>query len=296
MSIASEITRLQSVKSNILDAIAAKGISVPSGAMLADCPNLISSISGGGGNNLQKVVISPSSSYAVLIDNNGYIGEFWRNDGKNVYALKNASADYSGKGLGKVTFPTKIISQANINGRTYKTTRLGNKEFICCNLKEIFDFDLMFNDATIPQCCYWNNDPNNEDYGFLYNGWAATEINNKLTNGWRVAERDDFLFLKNNYDYVEYLYNINGWGDKDYFKTDFYELNISPYGYAYGSEWAGGYGFKGFGINNTWWATNIDSSNKQQFSNALYNSMMTTNSFEPRTNYFYIRLVRDIAG
>ena len=36
MSIASEIARLQGVKSNILDAIAAKGVSVPSGADFFD--------------------------------------------------------------------------------------------------------------------------------------------------------------------------------------------------------------------------------------------------------------------
>lgn len=252
---------------------------------------------GGGGNNLQKVVISPPTNYAALIDNNGYIGELWRNDGTNVYALRNASADYSGEGLGQLTILTKIISQAIINGRTYKTTRLGNKEFICSNLKEIFDFDLIFNDEAKPQCCYWVNDPNNEDYGILYNGWAATEINNKLTDGWRVAERNDFFFLRDNYSFVNYLYNVNGWNYYDYLKTDFYELNISPYGYAYGSEWSGGsIGFKGFGQNNTWWATNVDSNDKQQFSNAINYTMMTASGFEPRTNYFYIRLVRDIAA
>ena len=48
MSIASEISRLQGVKSNILTAIADKGVAVPSGAMLDDCPELIRSISGGG--------------------------------------------------------------------------------------------------------------------------------------------------------------------------------------------------------------------------------------------------------
>lgn len=48
MSIASEITRLQGVKSNILNAIADKGVTVPANSALADCPNLINSISAGG--------------------------------------------------------------------------------------------------------------------------------------------------------------------------------------------------------------------------------------------------------
>lgn len=49
MSIASEITRLQGVKSDILQAISDKGVTVPSGSALDDCPGLIASISGGGG-------------------------------------------------------------------------------------------------------------------------------------------------------------------------------------------------------------------------------------------------------
>ena len=49
MSIASEIQRLQGVKSDILGAIADKGVTVPSGSMLDDCPGLIEGISGGGG-------------------------------------------------------------------------------------------------------------------------------------------------------------------------------------------------------------------------------------------------------
>lgn len=47
MSIASEITRLQGVKADILQAIADKGVTVPAGSVLDDCPGLISSISGG---------------------------------------------------------------------------------------------------------------------------------------------------------------------------------------------------------------------------------------------------------
>ena len=49
MSIASEISRLQGVKSDILQAISDKGVTVPAGSTLADCPSLIASISGGGG-------------------------------------------------------------------------------------------------------------------------------------------------------------------------------------------------------------------------------------------------------
>ena len=48
MSVASEITRLQGVKSEIMDALSAKGVTVPQGAALADVPGLIGDIPGGG--------------------------------------------------------------------------------------------------------------------------------------------------------------------------------------------------------------------------------------------------------
>ena len=47
MSIASEITRLQGVKSDILQAIADKGVTIPTGSALADCPALIADIPSG---------------------------------------------------------------------------------------------------------------------------------------------------------------------------------------------------------------------------------------------------------
>lgn len=49
MSIASEITRLQGVKSDILQAISDKGVTVPAGSALDDCPALIASIPTGPG-------------------------------------------------------------------------------------------------------------------------------------------------------------------------------------------------------------------------------------------------------
>lgn len=56
MSIASEITRLQGVKSDILQAISNKGVTVPAGSALADCPGLIGLIqTGGGGGDIAAI-------------------------------------------------------------------------------------------------------------------------------------------------------------------------------------------------------------------------------------------------
>lgn len=60
MSIASEITRLQSVKSDILNALAAKGVTVPAGSALDDVPGLVASIPSGG-----SIDIVPSGGYYV---------------------------------------------------------------------------------------------------------------------------------------------------------------------------------------------------------------------------------------
>lgn len=62
MSIASEIQRLQGVRTNIFDAITNKGVTVPSGAKLADCPDLIASITGGGGVK-GDIVITDSAKF-----------------------------------------------------------------------------------------------------------------------------------------------------------------------------------------------------------------------------------------
>ena len=71
MSIASEIARLQGVKSDILQAISDKGVEVPSGSKLDDCPDLIASISGGGGVPYLKNIM-PTTGVKV-VDESGYI-------------------------------------------------------------------------------------------------------------------------------------------------------------------------------------------------------------------------------
>lgn len=63
MSIASEISRLQGVKSDILTAISNKGVTVPTGSALDDCPGLIASISG-----VDKFSNSPNMSVLQLSD------------------------------------------------------------------------------------------------------------------------------------------------------------------------------------------------------------------------------------
>lgn len=55
-TVAEEITRISGCRENIKTAIAAKGVTVPTGAKLADCPALIASITGGGGGGVTSFV------------------------------------------------------------------------------------------------------------------------------------------------------------------------------------------------------------------------------------------------
>ena len=76
MSIATQITRLQTAKSNIKTAIENKGVTVPSTATLDGYPTYIAQIEGGGGGG-------DTSKYGNLIDN--YSGSTFANF--NLYAL-----------------------------------------------------------------------------------------------------------------------------------------------------------------------------------------------------------------
>ena len=62
MSIASEIQRLQGVRTDIFDAITDKGVTVPSGSKLDDVPDLIAAITGGGGGETSGIIQPFSTS------------------------------------------------------------------------------------------------------------------------------------------------------------------------------------------------------------------------------------------
>lgn len=61
-TVAEEITRISGCREDIKTAIAAKGVTVPTGAKLADCPALIASITGGGGGEATSFI---SDSYTA---------------------------------------------------------------------------------------------------------------------------------------------------------------------------------------------------------------------------------------
>lgn len=211
MSIASEITRLRGVKVDILQAIADKGVVVPEDSALGDCPDLIASISGGGGGEVTTRMIDSEVGIKV-VDVNGYVGDtitnYFPHVGNTYYnnfALVLEGVDYSQKGLGQVRFITPGTS--DIGGRTYRTVNIGGVTWMAENL------DFKFSGCNIPssgmsatsdpQAAYYNYDEatygwDGRKCGLLYNWYAAKLLDDNkdtLCPGWHVATNAEWADL-----------------------------------------------------------------------------------------------------
>lgn len=214
MSIASEITRLQGVKADILTAIADKGVTVPVGSALDDCPGLIASITGGGGSvgGITAKMIDSEVGIKV-VDENGYVGatltDYFPHIGNtyyNNYAIVVEGADFSQSGLGRVAFITP--GSADIGGRTYRTVNIGGVEWLAENLDYKFSGCNIGGSGTpsTPNAWYYNNDEatygidGTRKCGLLYNWYAVKLLNDNratLCPGWHVPTNDEWTALAN---------------------------------------------------------------------------------------------------
>lgn len=209
MSIASEITRLNGAKADIIQAITDKGVTVPSSAKLDDMALLIASITGGGGGGGDTLRVARIDSVRgnFIVDDNGYIGlrlnDYFPHDGGTFldnYAVVVSGADFSSAGLGQVTFLTPGTD--SIGGRTYPTVNIGGKTWMAENL------DLRTDGITIgttgspstPAAWYYNNSAetygeHGNKYGLLYNWYAVKHlIDNAATiiPGWHVPTTSEW--------------------------------------------------------------------------------------------------------
>lgn len=304
MSIESEITRLQSVKSNILHAIADKGVEVPSGSMLADCPGLIASISGGGGGVPYLKNIMPTTGVKV-VDENGYIGgdflgAYYPNANYyNNFAIVFPGADYSNMGLGTVTF---VDPTATIGGRVYRTVTIGGVTWLAENLDYKFSGCGIGGSGTpsTPNAWYYNDDEatygidGTRKCGLLYNWYAVKLLNDNrsdLIPGWHVATRDEWDALVNAVGGASIagtrLKAANVSWATSWRGTDDYGFGVLPAGYRSSDN------FSSVGTNAFFWLPDDVSG-----SNAYYKVFSGSSilSEQNSKNYgFSVRLVKDSA-
>ena len=303
MSIASEIIRLQGVKSNILQAIADKGVEVPSGSMLADCPNLIASISGGGDVEVYLQAIVPVSDGKVLVvDENGYIGSkslpTFYPAAYTSYAFVVSGADFSGEGLGQVTLIDP--GTADIGGRSYRTVSINGVTWTAENL----DFKASginigpSGSPSTPAAWYYNNDEatygvNGNKYGLLYNWYAVNYLNENrdvLMPGWHVPTTEEWNTLANSVggDSVAgtKLKSSNGWNSGN--GTDDFGFTAFPSG-RYNID-----GFDYLGSLAYFW-TSVEYSDALAYLRYLDTGASLTSSTSNKMDGRSVRLVKDSA-
>lgn len=74
MAVADEITRIQGAKADLKTAIEAKGVTVPSAALIDEYPGYVDAIQQGSAPALQAKTATPSTSQQVISPDNGYDG------------------------------------------------------------------------------------------------------------------------------------------------------------------------------------------------------------------------------
>ncbi len=301
MSISSEIQRLQGVRTDIFDAITNKGVSVPSGAKLADCPDLIASITGGGGFEADNIVNIVPINKIVVVDANGYIGfdltGYFQTSGATFYynyAILSAGDNFSDKGLGQVTFFTPAGN--TIGGRTYRSVIIGGKEWLAENLDFKFSglaFGQSGTSSIEPRGNYYqNNSSSYGKYGILYN-WIAVKYleDNKssLIPGWHVPTTAEWDALATAVGGTSVagtkLKSMTDWSSGA--GTDDYGFSALPAGYYNGS-----FSYLG-SLASFWTATEIYSSY------AYYRSFDTGarmySDYDNKNFQYSVRLVKDSA-
>lgn len=305
MSIASEITRLQGVKANILQAIADKGVEVPSGSKLADCPRLIASISGGGGGVPYLKNIMPTTGVKV-VDENGYIGGnflgvyYPSTNYYNNFAVVVPGADYSNMSLGTVTF---VDPTATIGGRVYRTVTIGGVTWLAENLDYKFSgcgIGGSGNPST-PNAWYYNNDEatygidGTRKCGLLYNWYAVKLLNDnrsELIPGWHVpttAEWDALAKAVGGSSVAGTRLkaaNVSwatSWGG-----TDDYGFGVPPAGHYFNG------GFYNVGSKANFWTATEHSSGRSYYRYFASGSSLSSD-YGDKAYGFSVRLVKDSA-
>lgn len=304
MSVASEITRLNGAKADIIQAITDKGVTVPSSAKLDDMALLIASITGGGGGGgTLSVKRIDSVRGNFIVDDNGYIGlrlnDYFPHDGGTFldnYAVVVSGADFSSAGLGQVTFLTPGTD--SIGGRTYPTVNIGGKTWMAENL------DLRTDGITIgttgspstPAAWYYNNSAetygeHGNKYGLLYNWYAVKHlIDNAATiiPGWHVPTTSEWDALATavggSRTAGTKLKSTTGWSSGN---------GDGSYGFAaFPAGLRGSGSFYYLGSNAYFW-TATEASSSYAYNRYFDTGASMASDYNPTTYAYSVRLVKD---
>lgn len=252
------------------------------------------------------------------------------------YATNSAGTAY-GNQLEFETLPEGAFSTVtDIDGNVYWTVALGDNEFMAQNLRTT-----RYSDGTaIPTGLSdeeWSNTnegaytiyPYNDtigstrafepvleldDYGYLYNGWAAI-YGNPCPEGWHVPSNEEW---QSSIDWVESYYNLYNYEVGDALKSC-RQVN-SPLGggcktiwhprwneddQAYGTNRAfflalpsghvnTNHGYSGIGKDVHWWTSSINSASYTQFIGLLFDNSGVLGGASPNNYGYSIRCYRPL--
>lgn len=237
MSIASEITRLQTAKAGILSAISAKGVTVPTTATLSDCPELISAISGGGGLFFEYRRVVKEVRGPLIVDEDGKVAYEFPRD------VPHQGHSYPGnyalvlKGVKMSNPPVNLVDflefgEVSLLGGTYASTRIDNHEWLTTSLRysdgmTLWDPDSPVGDSTPAYAV-------GPDGDYLYNSAAVSLIAEALGNDkydWHVPSYIELEQEIISQDFIgEYLKSWSGWETEflHYNGVDLFGFNARP--------------------------------------------------------------------
>jgi len=252
----------------------------------------------------KRIVPISATTDIVVVDSNGYIGEKRPNGNTVYFGYLDAFADYSKAGLGQVTIIPVVIGKVTIGGREYKTTKIGNQEWLAENLDYKFegiDYSTSQNpitgQPTTAVAWYYNDDEttygwNGLKCGLLYNWYAVDYLeNNKSTliPGWHVSTYNEWDSLRNLTPISGTLAKQSSEDTPGWNGTNAFLFNVFASGSRRGdssySTWFG------FGTDANYWTKDMSSNNGRNF--YFSTSSNIGNWDDPKTRAYSLRLVKD---
>lgn len=308
MSITTEIRRLRTNVNNIrqntsdiLDAIANKGVTVPAGSTLDNCASLISSIPANG----STITSFTSKKFdkntgSKIVDENLYIGGTLSNSTLDNEAVVAVGADFSQMGNGKVNAHFTDSPDVVIGDRTYKTTKIDGQIWLAENL-EYLDSSITLAPssmpATTPSAWYYENNQSKygysgKRYGLLYNGVAVRDILSQIP-GWHVPTLAEWNHIgtglgTSTYNGKSRLKSVTEWDDTSYNGINCYGLNVIPNGHINDSST-----FIGIGWNCAIWTSSAVSGSSNYMVYFDKTTAYGTNNYNITTYGMAVRLVKD---